>query len=133
MSFITKRSTRGASREHRSNAWRRLLSTEAKLLLREPMLIFWAVAFPLILTIAMGLAGDRHDKQLGGLSLVDVYVPISMAMVITILALTAVPVVLPATARREYRAGCPPRRCAQRRCSRRTRRSTSRRWWSRWS
>ncbi len=58
------------------------------------MLIFWAVAFPLILTIAMGLAGDRHDKQLGGLSLVDVYVPISMAMVITILALTAVPVVL---------------------------------------
>ena len=84
----------GAFRRRPANAWRRLLRTEAKLLLREPTLIFWAVVFPLILTIAMGVAGDRHDKQLGGLSLVDVYVPVAMAMVITILAVTAVPVIL---------------------------------------
>ncbi|HTX31229.1 MAG TPA: ABC transporter permease [Solirubrobacteraceae bacterium] len=77
-----------------ANAWRQLLRTEARLFLREPTLIFWAIIFPLILTIAMGVAGDRHDKQLGGLSLVDVYVPVAMAMVIAILAVTAVPMML---------------------------------------
>ena len=95
MSFITQAvDARGALRRRPAKARRRLLRTEAKLLLREPMLIFWAVAFPLILTIAMGVSGDRHDKHLGGLSLVDVYVPISMAMVITILAVTAMPGIL---------------------------------------
>ncbi len=95
MSFITQAiDARGALRRRPAKARRRLLRTEAKLLLREPILIFWAVAFPLILTIAMGVAGDRHDKALGGLSLVDVYVPVSMAMVITILAVTAMPAIL---------------------------------------
>jgi ABC-2 type transport system permease protein len=95
MSFVTQAvDARGSRRGQPSTAWRRLLRTEAKLMLREPVLIFWAVAFPLILTIAMGVAGDQHDKHLGGLSLVDVYVPVSMAMVITILAVTAVPVIL---------------------------------------
>jgi ABC-2 type transport system permease protein len=95
MSFITQAvDARGALRRRSAKARRRLLRTEAKLLLREPILIFWAVAFPLILTIAMGVAGDRHDKALGGLSLVDVYVPVSMAMVITILAVTAMPAIL---------------------------------------
>jgi ABC-2 type transport system permease protein len=77
-----------------SRAWRRLLATEAKLFLREPIAIFWGVFFPLILTVAMGLAGDRHDKHLGGLSLVDVYVPIAMAMVIAILSAQVLPIVL---------------------------------------
>ena len=95
MSFITQAvDAHGALRRRPAKARRRLLRTEAKLLLREPMLIFWAVAFPLILTIAMGVSGDRHDKHLGGLSLVDVYVPVSMAMVITILAVTAMPGIL---------------------------------------
>jgi ABC-2 type transport system permease protein len=77
-----------------SRAWRPLLATQAKLFLREPIAIFWGVFFPLILTVAMGLAGDRHDKHLGGLSLVDVYVPIAMAMVIAILSAQVLPVVL---------------------------------------
>jgi ABC-2 type transport system permease protein len=95
MSIITQGvDARGTLRRRPANAWRRLLKTEATLLLREPMLIFWAIVFPLILTVAMGVAGDRHDKHLGGLSLVDVYVPVSMAMVITILAVTALPVIL---------------------------------------
>jgi ABC-2 type transport system permease protein len=68
--------------------------TEAKLFLREPQAIFWGVVFPLILTVALGLAGDRHDKQFGGLSLVDVYVPVAMAMVITILGAQVLPVIV---------------------------------------
>jgi ABC-2 type transport system permease protein len=82
------------SRSAPSRAWRRLLATEAKLFLREPTAIFWGVFFPLILTVAMGLAGDRHDKQLGGLSLVDVYVPVAMAMVIAILSAQMLPMIL---------------------------------------
>ncbi|MBV9047902.1 MAG: ABC transporter permease [Solirubrobacterales bacterium] len=77
-----------------NRAWRRLLATEAKLFLREPIAIFWGVFFPLILTVAMGIAGDRHDKHLGGLSLVDVYVPVAMAMVIAILSAQMLPVIL---------------------------------------
>jgi ABC-2 type transport system permease protein len=77
-----------------SRAWRHLLAIEAKLFLREPTAIFWGVFFPLILTVAMGLAGDRHDRHLGGLSLVDVYVPVAMAMVIAILSAQMLPVIL---------------------------------------
>jgi ABC-2 type transport system permease protein len=79
---------------HRVSAFRRLFATEAKLFFREPMAVFWGVVFPLILTVAMGLAGDRHDKHLGGLSLVDVYVPVAMAMVITILSVQMLPVIM---------------------------------------
>jgi len=75
-------------------AWRQLLRTEAMLFLREPTAVFWGVVFPLILTVAMGLAGDHHDKQLGGLSLVDVYVPVAMAMIVTILSVQMLPVIL---------------------------------------
>jgi ABC-2 type transport system permease protein len=75
-------------------AFGRLLSTEAKLMLREPALVFWGVAFPVVLTVVFGLAGDKHDKSLGGLSLVDVYVPVMMVFSIGILALSAIPVTL---------------------------------------
>jgi ABC-2 type transport system permease protein len=75
-------------------AWHQLLRTEAKLFFREPTAIFWGVVFPLILTVAMGLAGDHPDKQLAGLSLVDVYVPVAMAMVVTILSVQMLPVIL---------------------------------------
>jgi ABC-2 type transport system permease protein len=75
-------------------AFGRLFGTEAKLFLREPMAVFWGVVFPVVLTVAMGIAGDRHDKHLGGLSLVDVYVPVAMAMVITILSVQMLPVIL---------------------------------------
>lgn len=90
----TEPTTAIGPRPRPGGAWRRLYRTEAKLFLREPMAIFWGVIFPLILTVAMGVAGDRHDKHLGGLSLVDVYVPVAMAMVMTILAVQMLPMIL---------------------------------------
>ena len=72
----------------------RLLSTEAKLMLREPALVFWGVAFPVVLTVVFGLAGEKHDKSLGGLSLVDVYVPVMMVFSMAILAVSAIPATL---------------------------------------
>jgi ABC-2 type transport system permease protein len=76
------------------SAFNRLLITEAKLLLREPVLLFWGVAFPLGLTIVFGLAGDKPDTQLGGLTLVDAYLPVMMAFVLTVLAVQALPAIL---------------------------------------
>jgi ABC-2 type transport system permease protein len=74
--------------------FQRLLATEAKLMLREPALLFWGVAFPVVLTVVFGLAGDKHDKALGGLSLVDVYVPVMMVFSMGILAISAIPTTL---------------------------------------
>jgi ABC-2 type transport system permease protein len=68
-----------------------LLKTEAKLLLREPILLFWGVAFPLVLLTVMGLAGNDPDPDLGGLSLVQSYVPILVAFTFTILGVSALP------------------------------------------
>src|ERR1700722_20084366 len=75
-------------------AFGRLLNTEANLMLREPALVFWGVAFPVVLTVVFGLAGDKPDKSLGGLTLVDVYVPVMMVFSIGILAVSAIPATL---------------------------------------
>jgi ABC-2 type transport system permease protein len=71
-----------------------LLKTEAKLLLREPILLFWGVAFPLVLLTVMGLAGHKRDPDLGGLTLVQTYVPVLVAFTFTILGVSALPTAL---------------------------------------
>ena len=79
---------------HRRPAWRQLLLTEAKLFLREPMALFWGVLFPLVLIVAFGIAGHHADRKLGGQSLVDVYVPVMMAFVLTVVAVQVLPSIL---------------------------------------
>jgi ABC-2 type transport system permease protein len=71
-----------------------VLKTEAKLLLREPLLLFWGVLFPLVLLTVMGLAGDTPDPELGGLTLVQTYVPVLIAFTFTILGVSALPTAL---------------------------------------
>ncbi len=71
-----------------------LLKTEARLLLREPLLLFWGVVFPLILLTVMGLTGSDPDPQLGGLTLVQTYVPVLIAFTFTILGVSALPTAL---------------------------------------
>src|ERR1700754_3696145 len=71
-----------------------LLKTEARLLLREPLLLFWGVLFPLVLLTVMGLAGNDPDPDLGGLSLVQSYVPVLIAFTFTILGVSALPTAL---------------------------------------
>ena len=78
----------------RRPAWRQLLLTEAKLFLREPMALFWGVLFPLVLIVVFGIAGHHPDRKLGGQSLVDVYVPVMMAFVLTVSAVQVLPSVL---------------------------------------
>jgi ABC-2 type transport system permease protein len=71
-----------------------LLRTEAKLLVREPILLFWGVAFPLVLLTVMGLAGDKPQPDLGGMTLVQTYVPVLVAFTFTILGVSALPTAL---------------------------------------
>jgi ABC-2 type transport system permease protein len=73
---------------------RKLVGTEWRLLRREPIALFWAVAFPVILLIVMGLASSGPDKDLGGVSLVATYVPILLAFELAILAINALPTVV---------------------------------------
>jgi ABC-2 type transport system permease protein len=81
-------------RVHRRSAFNQLVTTEAKLLLREPWLFFWGVLFPVVLTVVFGVAGNKPQKSLGGLTLLDTYVPVMMAFVLTILSVSALPVIL---------------------------------------
>src|ERR1700761_2380110 len=75
--------------------FRRLLGTELKLFLREPMLLFWGLVFPVGLLVVLGLAGgDKPEKSLGGTKLIVAYTPVVMMFVVTILALSALPAVL---------------------------------------
>jgi ABC-2 type transport system permease protein len=72
----------------------KLIRTEWRLLRREPIVLFWAVAFPVVLLVVMGLASTGPDAQLGGVSLVDAYVPILIAFTLAVLAVNALPSVV---------------------------------------
>jgi ABC-2 type transport system permease protein len=73
-----------------------LIRTEAKLLVREPVALFWGLVFPLALLTVMGLASHAPDKDLGGLRLIDVYVPVCMCFVIAVQGINVLPTVLAA-------------------------------------
>jgi ABC-2 type transport system permease protein len=78
------------------HSFRTLLRTEGKMFLREPGAVFWGLVFPLVLTIVFGIAtkNNHPDAKLGGLRVVDVYVPVMMSFVLTILAVNALPAAL---------------------------------------
>jgi ABC-2 type transport system permease protein len=73
------------------SAFRKLASTEAKLLLREPITLFWSAAFPVILMIVMGLASATPQADLGGLRLIDTYQPILIAFAVAAFAVQGMP------------------------------------------
>jgi ABC-2 type transport system permease protein len=72
-----------------------LLATELKLSVREPLLLFWGLAFPVGLLIVLGIAGPKKPQHsLGGVKLIVAYTPIVMVFTLTILALSALPAAL---------------------------------------
>jgi ABC-2 type transport system permease protein len=75
-------------------AFRKLFIVEAKLLLREPLPLFWGIAVPMVLLTIMGASAGGPDPQLGGLRLVAVYEPILIAYVSATFAMQALPAVL---------------------------------------
>jgi ABC-2 type transport system permease protein len=71
-----------------------LTRTEWKLFLREPVLAFWGLVFPVVLLCVMGLASNGADADLGGLSLVQTYVPILISFTLAVLAVNGLPAAL---------------------------------------
>ena len=72
------------------SALTRLTATETKLFLREPIVVFFAVAFSPILLVILGLvpAMREADPELGGARLIDLYLPILVTMGIALFALS---------------------------------------------
>ena len=66
---------------------------EIRLFLREPVAVFFGVLFPSLLVVILGSvpAFRVPNKDIGGLRVVDLYVPISIALALALLALTALP------------------------------------------
>jgi ABC-2 type transport system permease protein len=74
---------------------KKLTITEFRLFAREPIALFWGVVFPLVILIVVGSSSSsKHSLQYGGLRFIDVYVPVLMVFVLTILALSGLPAVL---------------------------------------
>lgn len=73
---------------------RALVRTELRLLLREPLALFWSLAFPVISTAVLGLLAPAPQAGLGGLRLVDVYQPVLAAFAVTVLSVQSLPAVI---------------------------------------
>lgn len=65
-----------------------LTITEARLLVREPLALFWGLAFPMALLAVMGLS----SSDIGGVPLVTVYEPIVIAFVGVVFGVQGIPV-----------------------------------------
>jgi ABC-2 type transport system permease protein len=68
----------------------RLTVTETKLFLREPIVVFFAVAFAPILLVILGLVPSMREPvpELGGVRMIDLYLPIIVAMGLSLFALS---------------------------------------------
>ncbi|MDE3130005.1 MAG: ABC transporter permease [Acidobacteriota bacterium] len=81
--------------QQRRGGFPRLLVTEWRLLRREPMILFWALLFPVGLLIVIGSSTSSKPKAaLGGLPFIVVYTPVLMTFTLTLLALSAMPATL---------------------------------------
>jgi ABC-2 type transport system permease protein len=78
------------------HAFVRLTRAEFRLFLREPVVVFFSLAFPTVLVGILGAIPDfrKPSPEVGGLRYVDVYVPIAMTLVLAMLALQFAPAVL---------------------------------------
>jgi ABC-2 type transport system permease protein len=93
MTAITAEPTR-TSPDRRHSAFRHLVETEARLLVREIVPLLWGVGFPMVLLCVMGAFSHGPDKSLGGFSLVAAYEPILIAFSCATFALQGLPAVI---------------------------------------
>ncbi len=79
-----------------SGRGRILLRTELRLFLREPVTLFWGIAFPVVLLVIIGAVPSSREPNpdFGGLRFVDVYLPVMLAFVLAMLAINALPPLL---------------------------------------
>ncbi|MFE7134337.1 ABC transporter permease [Streptomyces sp. NPDC057638] len=73
-----------------------VLRAEARLFLREPSNVFWILGFPPMLLVILGLVPMFRETSdgLGGIRLIDVYVPVAVLVALIVASLQAMPPVL---------------------------------------
>lgn len=78
------------------SAFAALTRTEGRLFLREPVGVFFTVLFPSLLVGILGAVPSFREPadDLGGLRVIDLYVPIAVALSLAMVALSALPTVL---------------------------------------
>jgi ABC-2 type transport system permease protein len=78
------------------NAFAKLTRAEFRLFLREPVAVFFGAFFPALLVVILGSipAFRQPDKDLGGLRVIDLYVTISLALALAMIALQGTPGIL---------------------------------------
>ncbi|GAA3391931.1 ABC transporter permease [Cryptosporangium minutisporangium] len=84
------------------SAFGKLLTVETKLFLREPTGLIFTLAVPVVVLVALGsVPSFREDNpDLGGASVIDLYVPILIGLCLATQAMNALPVLV-ATAREQ--------------------------------
>jgi ABC-2 type transport system permease protein len=83
------------SRPGGGHGFRTLLQAELRLFLREPMLLFWGLVFPVVLLVVLGVAGPKKPEHaLGGVKFIVVYTPVVLLLMLTVLSLSALPAAL---------------------------------------
>ena len=81
--------------QQRRGGFPSLIITELRLLLREPMILFWALIFPLGLLVVLGsTTSDKPQHAFGGLRFIVVYTPVLMTFTLTLLSMSAMPATL---------------------------------------
>ena len=77
-------------------AFAKLTRSELRVFLREPLAVFFGVAFPAILVVVLGSVPSfrRPDKDIGGLRVIDLYTTISIALTLALLGLQLMPQIL---------------------------------------
>ena len=73
-----------------------LTRNELRLLTREPLALFWGMGFPVVLLVVFGLIpGFREvSPELGGSTLLAVYLPVIVVLSMSFLAVTGLPTVV---------------------------------------
>lgn len=74
-----------------------LTKTEARLFARDPMSLFWGLAFPAVLLAVIGLVfpgAQDPNPDLGGARLVDLYAPVALGFALATLGISVLPVIL---------------------------------------
>lgn len=81
--------------QQRRGGFPSLIITELRLLLREPMILFWALIFPLGLLVVLGsTTSNKPQHAFGGLRFIVVYTPVLMTFTLTLLSMSAMPATL---------------------------------------
>jgi ABC-2 type transport system permease protein len=74
-----------------------LTKTQSRIFLREPLSIFFGLVFPALLLIVIGSVfpgATEKNAELAGMSLVEVYAPVSIALGLATVALSILPATL---------------------------------------